>query len=273
MIDGVDCSTPHDGAYPSWAQVVLGYEGGKTPYIWSTTDVQNVRDTGRVWVAIRTAPNASDAPTLTAQQGHLDGANMLAHLPDYGYDKTLAIMYDIEPNIFDRDPVGARACIDAWKQTMRGGGYTQPYSYTVERQGGDWIANPTGIRPSSIPPGKIGVQYGQSNEKPNPFFDFNVFDPAILGGNMSVNGPENWDNNDWAAFRAQFPALQNYDPTHPDNPSVATVAHYLLAMRDGDAGHNDLGDIRADIAALKQLILNTPALSGNVQFTGTATIQ
>lgn len=118
--------------------------------------------------------------------GRVDAAGMIANLPKYGYSKSSPVFYDVEPGVFDNDPIGARLAIAKWKLDMKAAGYLLAYSYTVERQGGDWIANPTGVQPTSLPPGKIGVQYGQSDEQPNPFFDYNVFDSTLLQGSADM---------------------------------------------------------------------------------------
>ena len=174
MIDGVDTAYPHD-SYPAWAKVVCGYAGGHTPHQWTAAEVQAVRRSGRHWWAIWTSLNASG--TLTTALGNQDALGMIARLPSYFYPKTDPVFYDVEPSIFDRDPAGARAAISAWKANMHAAGYTKAYVYTVERQGGDWIANPDNGKPTSIPAGKIGVQYVLDRGG----YDYNVFADSLIG--------------------------------------------------------------------------------------------
>lgn len=173
MIEGVDTAYPH-ASYPPWAKVVCGYAGGHTPHQWTPTEVAAVRDSGRHWWAIWTSLNSSG--TLTAALGAADAKAMAARLPVYGYSKNDPVLYDVEPAIFDRDPAGARAAITAWKAGMHAAGYPKAYVYTVARQGGDWIANWTNVKPRSIPAGKIGVQYGGDQGG----FDYNVFADSLI---------------------------------------------------------------------------------------------
>lgn len=188
LIRGIDCAFPRP-SYPSWAVVVCGYVGGDTPHIWSLAEVQTVRAAGQIWWAIWTSRNGSTTK-LTMDDGRADAAGMTANLPKYGYSKSSPVFYDVEPRVFDNDPTGARLAIAKWKLDMKAAGYLQAYSYTVERQGGDWVADPTGMMPSSLPPGRIGVQYGQSPEQPNPFFDYNVFDSSLLPGSDDMTPDE-----------------------------------------------------------------------------------
>lgn len=177
MINAVDCAEPHPGMYPPWASVVCGYVGGHTLHAWSLAEVNAVRQTGRKWWGIWTARNHEPGnPPLTAQDGITDAAGMLARLPALNYtDKLQPLFYDIEPGIFDLDPIGARAAITAFKTGISKAGWLHVYSYTVKRQGGDWIADPTGVKPTSIPPGVIGVQYGGDVS-----FDYDVFSDSLL---------------------------------------------------------------------------------------------
>lgn len=179
LIRGVDCAFPR-ASYPAWAVVVAGYAGGDTPHVWSLAEVQAVRNLGKTWWAIWTSRNGSN-DILSRNDGSHDAAGMIAALPRYVYNRKSPVFYDVEPGVFDNDPTGARLAIAQWKLDMKAAGYLSAYSYTVERQGGDWVANPTGVQPMMLPPGRVGVQYGQSSERPNPFFDYNVFDAALLG--------------------------------------------------------------------------------------------
>lgn len=189
MIDAVDTSLAHE-TYPSWATVVCGYAGGHTYHVWSRAEVDAVRKSGRQWWAIWTALNKTG--TLSASLGRQDAINMANRLPYYGYDNNYPVFYDIEPSIFDRDPAGAKAAIAAWKNAMYNAGYPKAYVYTVARQGGDWVAAWTNVRPSSIPAGKIGVQYGGDKGG----FDYNVFANSISPTSIpedDVTAKENWE--------------------------------------------------------------------------------
>lgn len=191
MIDAVDCATPHAGLYPPWAEVVLGYAGGHTLHQWTPEEVNECRAEGFKWLPIWTARNRSDAPPLNATAGHADALGMIARLPVYNHMKTDWVFYDVEPGIFDRDPTGARAAIAAWKADMHAAGYPNAFVYTVERQGGDWIAPPPdNVRPKSIPSGKVGVQYGG-----NGTFDYDVFVDSILGDDP-MTSPTAWSTDD-----------------------------------------------------------------------------
>ena len=86
---------------------------------------------------------------------------------------------------------------------------------------------------------------------------------AISGGvPVSINGPEKWDDKDWATFMSKFPALQPWDPTHANNPSVATVLQRLSAMRDGDPGHADLPEI---VTSVKTILANDVAQTAAIE--------
>lgn len=177
LINAVDCAVPHPGIYPGWASVVCGYVGGHTEHAWILDEVNFVRNTGRKWWGIWTARNHEPGnPPLTAQDGITDSTEMLAALPAINYtDKLQPIFYDIEPTIYDLDPNGAMAAVHAFKAGMVRAGWLHVYYYTVARQGGDWIAAPTGIKPNSIPSGKVGVQYGGDAN-----FDYDVFLDSLI---------------------------------------------------------------------------------------------
>lgn len=168
MIDAVDDAYPHPGIYPT--KYVLGYVSGHTAHIWSDDEIAQVAKEGRVFGAIATARNASGEPPLTGQDGITDSRNMVIRLRSLGYRQDFPVFYDVEPGIFDLNPNGARAAIAQWKLGMTMAKWRSCWSYTVERQGGDWIATASGTRPLSIPLGKIGVQWGG-----NGTFDFDVF--------------------------------------------------------------------------------------------------
>ena len=149
--------------------------------------------------------------------------------------------------------------------------------------GKQWLAAPTswpGYREALAGPNLAMVQLVGS---PVAATDQNkILDPYAVGaywpdgspygGDMSAGGPEHWDAADFDKFTAELvkrvPALQAYQPGAPDNPSVATVAHYVLGIRDGDPGHNDLGDIRSDVAKVSQQVAGIPT-GGPTSFTMT----
>lgn len=183
MLDAVDCAYPHPGQYPT--QIVCGYVSGHTAHIWTDSEIAEVGQEGKTFLGIATARNASGEPPLTAQDGVTDARNMASRLTSIRYPLGFPNFYDIEPGIFDLDPTGARTAMASWKQTMALAGRPHSFDYTVLRQGGDWVADPTGIRPLTIPQGKIGEQWGG-----NGTFDFDVFADNILGG--AVTTPTQW---------------------------------------------------------------------------------
>jgi hypothetical protein len=262
MIAGVDCAFPHD-EYPSWAKVVCGYAGGHTAHIWTASEVAKVRESGRLWWAIWTALNKSG--TLNATLGHQDAAAMINRLPYYSYSKNDPVFYDVEPAIYDRDPAGARACISAWKQDMHTAGYGKAFVYTVKRQNGDWIAEWTNIRPSSIPTGKIGIQYGGDLGG----FDYDVFADELIGETMSLTPDE-------------LKLLQGaYDRTglilrgdDPNPPTGDTHPNNLENLFKKVAMKTDLVAMQNDIAAIKELLagLSSPTVAGTFTIQGSGSV-
>jgi len=156
-----------------------------------------------VWFAIWTARNQKGEPPLTAIDGVQDSVAMAARLPYYQYDKTLPVFYDIEPGIYDLDPAGAEAAIGAWKAGMHRVGYPYAYVYTIKRQGGDWIADWTNEIPASIPPGKVGVQYGGDQGS----FDYDVFiDELLTGDPAPIPPPPPSEDSEMKAFLIHVPS-------------------------------------------------------------------
>jgi len=262
MIDAVDTAFPHD-TYPSWAKVVCGYAGGHTAHIWTADEVAKVRESGRKWWAIWTALNKTG--TLTAALGHSDAIEMIARLPYYGYSKNDPVFYDIEPAIYDRDPTGAKACITAWKQVMHTGGYMKAFVYTVKRQGGNWIAEWTNTKPSSIPTGKIGVQYGGDQGG----FDYDVFADSI-GGNDEMLTPEELKLLQGAYDRAGL--IMRGDDPNP--PSGDTHPNNLENLFKKVAMKSDLTAIQNDITAIKELLagLTAPTVAGTFTIQGSGSV-
>lgn len=240
MLTGVDTAYAHD-TYPD-VDLVLGYAGGHTAHTWTVDEVTHVRELGKKWLAIWTGVNLAPL-TLSAALGAQDAAGMAAKLPAYSYAKTDPVFYDVEPGVYDRDPDGARAAIAAWKAGMHAAGYSKAYVYTVERQGGDWIANWTNKIPDAIPAGKIGVQYGGDQGG----FDFNVFDDSLLGDDVT---PEQQaaiikavnDHTDTQLEDYLWPALTKGDNSvYKGGTSLPDLSAQLIQIRSvlGQSGSVD----------------------------------
>jgi hypothetical protein len=246
MIVGVDTAFPHD-VYPSWAKVVCGYAGGHTQHIWTADEVAKVRESGRLWWAIWTALNKIG--TLNATLGHQDAAAMIKRLPYYSYSKNEPVFYDIEPSIYDRDPAGARACISAWKQDMHTAGYSMAFVYTVKRQGGDWIADWTNTRPTSIPTGKIGVQYGGNLAG----FDYDVFADELIGEAMALTKDD---------------AAVIFD-SNMVNPATGVAQPFDQRITEIESA---VKNTASDVAVIKELLTNLPAIAGVFTIQGSGTV-
>ena len=253
MIRGVDCAFPQP-SYPSWATIVCGYAGGHTQHQWTAAEVQAVRSSGRVWLAIWTARNAKGQPPLIGADGVTDAEAMAKQLPTYGYSHTLPVFYDIEPGIYDLNPTGAQAAIAQWKTGMHAAGYPNAYVYTIRRQDGDWIADWTNTVPAFIPPGKVGVQYGGDAS-----FDYNVFIDTLLGD--PVTAPKDWDDTDDLHVRSLVAAAGQ--STGQDLIDAARQA-----SDDSKAALVALGALSKAVADLTTLVKSSPALSGKLSVTG-----
>lgn len=173
LIQAVDAATPALGAIPPQAKVVLGYVGapGHTPHIWTLTEVNAVRATGRQWWPIWVPAQG----LMSAATGQAAARGMLAALPRYSVAAGTPCFFDVERSSWEASQAGVRAAVAAFKQAMRAAGYSRPLGYVPRAAGIDWIANWTNSPPAALPAGVIGQQYRSTNS-----WDFSVFDAALL---------------------------------------------------------------------------------------------
>ena len=173
-----------DGAYPhpdydflpAHIGVWAGYLGGHTPHAWSAAEIANLEGTGRHWWGIWTAP---DRQAINARQGAADAADTIAALTALRRPKTDPVFYDVEYGTWHADPTGAEAAATRWKRDVVAAGWRHAYWYGPLASHCDWVANWTGIRPSVIPAGRIGVQYDHALS--NDRYDISVFNSALPG--------------------------------------------------------------------------------------------
>lgn len=176
IVDGVDASRlPDLAGLPAVIRVVCGYVGAPdtTPHVWTPDDAQAVRATGREWWPIWVAP----VRALTANDGLTAGQAMARVLPFYSLPPSTPVFYDVERTAWDADPAGANLAIAAWQQVMRTAGHARAYAYRPAGTGPGWQADWTDVRPGSLPPGVVGIQWSGSGSLD---YDRDVFDAALL---------------------------------------------------------------------------------------------
>lgn len=175
-----DSAYPYNFAQrPAGCQVIMGYVGrpGYTPHVWTLSEARAARATGCQWWPIGVGISRG---ATSAQDGHDLARYMISVLPGYGVDKSTPVFQDLEPDALRADTGAAAQCVAAWKADMRTAGYQHPFTYSVDASFIDWLARWDNVRPTTLPAGKIGVQYA-GNISP-PTFDLSVFDPTLLGG-------------------------------------------------------------------------------------------
>jgi hypothetical protein len=239
-----------------------GYVGKPEVNAWTVQQVAHLEATGRLWIPIWTP---GDGTTYTRAEATADAAAMLAGLSRLGLHDQRWVFLDIERSRWINTPAQTEDAAAYWCSIMRASGWPRAGWYGPLNSGAPWQAHWTGVPPVTLPPGVIGLQYDHALA--NDRYDISRFDPTILEvGAMSVNGPEHWDPADWNAMRANLPALAPYDPTHPGAPSVATVLHVLLGVRDGTGAPlpntNNIPEILAAVEAI-------PAAGGPASYHGT----
>jgi hypothetical protein len=174
LVLAADMSDPAgiDAAKAAKVRVILGYVGGVTPHAWSRAEVQRAVDAVGAWWPIWTAPNPS--ARLTASQGAMDGAAMVAGMRKLGVGTGVPCFYDIERSTYDADSVGARAAWQAWQAQLDAAGWSAAWPYVPTAAGYGWLANWTGHRPTDLPAGVVGVQFEGASEHSG--YDLSVFD-------------------------------------------------------------------------------------------------
>lgn len=195
-----------DGAYPqdnydflpptvTWW---LGYVGGETPHAWTYDERMRLEDTGRTWGGIWTAPQSGP---YTRGQAQADAAGMIAGLTRLRYPTGRPVFLDVERSVWAANPAQTDDAADYWRVIMHESGWAPSAWYGPVGSGCGWLADWTGVPPVTLPAGLVGIQYDHALAGDR--YDISRFDSRFLsGGNVSVTGPENWDANDWQAFRS-----------------------------------------------------------------------
>lgn len=179
LIRVADASAPFDyTVLPDDVKTILGYIGlfGYTPHIWSVPEVQAARKAGLRWFAICTVP----LRRLTAADGHTAAGWCLMKLPEYGYTPDMPVFLDIEYGAYQANPAGADACVTAWRDGMRAGGYHAAIPYLPLSAGYGWLAHWTGVAPATLPDGVAGIQYDHALA--GDAYDISIFRPDIFPG-------------------------------------------------------------------------------------------
>ena len=250
LVLATDSAYPYDFAQaPAGCQVIMGYIGrpGYTPHVWTVQEANEARRAGFVWWPI--VVGISQGAT-NAQDGVTNAQTVIAQAPAYGVTKTDPVFCDLEPDALHANPTGAKAMADAFRSTMHAAGWLRAYVYSVDAPFIDWVANWTNIRPTTLPPGKIGVQYA-GNLSP-PGYDLSVFDPALLEGSDMLTSDQDQkltDLHNWLKGSTSHPNLA------PGTVNTAdTIVVTCQAVR---AAVNDLNALlaasKSDAAALGKL--------------------
>lgn len=203
LVSVADGLTPQDDySFLPPTIVAWGFYVGK-PSIgsWSPGQVANLESTGRLGIPIWTP---GDGGAYTRAQAQADAAAMLAGLKGLAIHDQRWVFLDIEYSRWADNPQVTTDAAAYWCGIMRLSGYPRAGWYGPIASTATWRADWTGTPPTALPAGCLGVQY--DHDLAGGKYDISRFDKSILdrfGGPMSTYGPENWDDNDWQAFRSQ----------------------------------------------------------------------
>lgn len=211
---------------------IAGYVGGDTPHIWSADERQTYIDHGLQWWAIWTMPERR-LSVFDAEQA-ADG--MLAALRSMAYPSHLPVLLDVEQSAWSASPLAAADAIRAWKAGMNDGGYPHAFAYVPWAAQFDWVAYWTNVRPTTLPPGVIGWQYGGDV---TGGIDLSVFDLEAM--NMSVQ-------SDVEAVLNKGTAPGQPDWAHTNQATLETVQGVLNLVRQLQGAVSNLA---ADVAKIQ----------------------
>lgn len=261
-----------DGAYPqpdysflsAHIPVWAGYLGGHTPHDWTLAEITALRDTGRRWWGIWTAP---DKQAINAGQGVTDAGDTIDRLVALGYPVTDPVFYDIEHATWTIDPAGAEAAAAQWKAAVAAAGWRKAYWYGPLASHCDWVANWTGVRPAALPPGRIGVQYDHALSSDR--YDISVFDPALLGpGGTDDMTYSQWAQADRDALARDVAQAVIQRGVAPFNGSVSDIlndtrARLVQTQAELSAVHSELDAVKAAIGAAGPVVAGTFTITGS----------
>ncbi len=259
-----------DGAYPhppytflpEDVKVWAGYLGGHTPHSWTLAEITGARRLVGAWWGIWTSP---DRRAIDARDGVADAAGTVARLVELDYPRTDPVFYDVEYTAYFASPSGARAAISAWKRGLAAAGYRNTFAYVPLAAGFDWLAHWTGIRPTSLPAGVVGIQYDHALF--NDAYDISVFDTALLGLREGA---------DMALTSADAQTLFDAEVTNPDGGVRQPFAQRLTETETAaKAAASGVARLSAAQAAQQQALdeIKTLLSQLTVPVAGTFTIQ
>ncbi|HET7414773.1 MAG TPA: hypothetical protein VFI97_03655 [Arthrobacter sp.] len=151
------------------------------------------------------------------------------------------------------NPVGAAGAISAFKKTVYAAGWKEVYAYGPLALNRDWVALWTNIRPTSLPAGWVGQQYGGK-----PGLDYSIFDADLLG--VTVTLPQSTIDAIASATAAKVSTdLHTFVPAYMQAQFGGTVARIVTILGLEQQGAITLQDIKnsfssgtVDIHALAQ---------------------
>jgi len=267
VADGAYPHPPYD-FLPAHIAVWAGYLGGHTPHDWTVAEIAALEATGRTWWGIWTAP---DRQAIGAGQGAADAADTIARLGALRYPKTKPVFYDVEYGTWHADPAGAEAAASRWKHDVAAAGWRRAYWYGPLASHCDWVANWTGVRPASLPPGRIGVQYDHALS--NDRYDISVFDPSLLEATVSAPLSDADVVKIVTGLRPDLIRLAQYVAGRENavfNPqSVVDVSTPGDTIATLEAA---LTTLTRDVAALGRQLSAVAGLSGAFTITGSGTV-
>lgn len=177
LILAADCAYPFDySRLPRRVKVIMGYVGSPTgtPNVWTQSEVDTARASGRAWVPIWTPAD----PRLDGQLGHQAANQMIAALAGYQGLEGCPVFLDIEHSVYVADQAGADAAVAAWTGDMHRAGHHQAWPYVPWVAGYGWVANWTGTRPRTLPEAFIGWQYAGGLDGDR--YDLSVVRPSVF---------------------------------------------------------------------------------------------
>lgn len=270
-----------DGAYPQASYDFLpptvavwaGYVGGHTPHAWTAAEIADLEKTGRQWWAIWTA---TVGRALTPGDALADASGMAARLAQLGYDKTRPVFYDVEYSTWQANPAATEASAASWCSHMREAGYLHAYWYGPFHSAAQWRADWTGVPPTSLPAGVVGIQYDHALS--NDRYDISRFDASLLPTTGGTDMPLTADDLDafWAhqvtnpATKLAQSAAARLCATQADAAAARTQAaangSTLSAVKA------ELDAVKAELDAVKSGGTGTAGASGTFTITGSGTL-
>lgn len=247
-----DSAFPFDySRLPSDVVCQLGYVGQlhETPHVWTADEVAHARQAVGAWAPIWTVPPSG----FTVDVGKQAGNGMASALTALNYPHDGPVFLDVEHKTWAENPSRAMDAVAAWTETMAAHRWPNAHAYLPLAAGKGWLAHWTGIRPTSLPAGAVGLQY--INALDGDRYDLSVFDRSIFTPLLTTgdNPMANLDAADQKWITDQLIAVQT------------NVLNHIEGMwYNGWTGHPNEVNLSAINTMVKHLttVANAPSTGG-----------